>query len=157
MKSLSNALLAHLTAENRLMDDLLGLIQQEQSLLVANNIKDIACVIDQKSKLISELANLAYQRHQTLGTIGLQANESGMQDWLTQNADCEVTTTWQSLVGKVQAAKECNRTNGLLINTQLNRNQNSLNVLRGPDNIDSFYGPNGQTTRTQLSRNFVAG
>lgn len=157
MTSISTSLLAHLTAENRLMDDLLDLIQQEQILLVANNIKDIASVIDQKSKLISELANLAYQRHQTLGTIGLQASESGMQAWLAQHTGCEVTTTWQTLVGKVQAAKECNRTNGLLINTQLNRNQSSLNVLRGPDSTGSFYGPNGQTTRTTLSRNIVAG
>ncbi len=157
MIPVDNRLFEHLAAENRIMDELLVLIKLEQGLLVANNIRDIPAVLDQKSKLVSELANLAYRRHQTLGESGLQANESGMQSWLSLNADNEVAASWQKLAEKVLAARECNRTNGLLINTQLNRNQSSLNILRGPDNAGSFYGPNGQTTRSLPSRNFVAG
>ncbi|HET9112734.1 MAG TPA: flagellar protein FlgN [Burkholderiales bacterium] len=157
MTSLDTRLFEHLGAENRIMDELLELIQQEQGLLVANNIKDITAVIDQKSKRIAELANLAYRRHQTLGESGFQANESGMQSWISLNADSEVAVSWKKLAEKVLAAKESNRTNGLLINTQLNRNQSSLNMLRGPDTTGSIYGPNGQTKRSVPSRNFVAG
>ncbi len=147
----------HLAAENRLMDELQELIRQEQDLLIASNVKGIASVIDQKSKLISELACLTHRRHQTLAAAGFQADESGMEDWLSQNTDSGVSTIRQKLMDKVMTARECNRTNGLLINTKLNRNRNSLNILRGADNTGNFYGPNGQTTQVQLSRNFVVG
>lgn len=157
MSALSTRLLDHLTEENQLMDDLLALIKREQSLLVTNNIKEIQHVLDSKAKHVSDLAKLAHQRHLTLATTGLQADESGMQCWLDQNTGTDVSNAWQKLLLKVQSAKECNRTNGLLINTQLNRNQSTLNVLRGSNNTGNFYGPNGQTTRTTLPRSLLVG
>ncbi|MHB1676854.1 MAG: flagella synthesis protein FlgN [Sulfuriferula sp.] len=157
MNALSTRLLEHVTEENQLMDGLLELIQQEQALLVTNSIKDMQHLIDSKAKYISHLANLAHQRHLTLASNGLQADEAGMQIWLEQNNAAIVNDSWQKLILKVQTAKEYNRTNGLLINTQLNRNQSTLNVLRGSNNTGSFYGPNGHTTRTTLPRSLLVG
>ncbi len=157
MNSLETNLLAQLTEENEVMTNLRFVIEQEQSLLVKSNIKNIQQLLDKKSKYISNLAALAHRRHLALASAGLAADESGMQTWLEQNPVAEINQAWQKLLQQTRAAKEFNRTNGLLINTQLGRNQSALNVLTGSNNMSSVYGPDGQTRRSGLSRGFTAG
>ena len=156
MNSLHDRLRDQLITENLSMDSLLDLIQQEQLMLIANNIKDMEYILDKKSEKIAELARLAHERHQMLASAGLQGDEAGMQVWLTQNPGGDVHVAWHQLTDKVKTAKTCNDTNGLLINTQLNRNQSTLNMLRGAQPATGFYGPNGQTTRSTLPRNRLA-
>lgn len=155
MSALHTRLLEHLIEENAVMRDLLELVEQEQSLLIQNNIKNVQQLLGKKSKYISELSALAHQRHLTLGATGQVTDESAMQEWLEQNPSPAVKEAWQNLLSQTRAAKEFNRTNGLLINTQLTRNQNTLNVLSGSNSHGNFYGPNGQTTRSTPSRGSI--
>ena len=62
---------------------------------------------------------------------------------------------WNALIETARAAKEINRTNGLLINRHLTLNQNALKALRGDAMQESFYGPNGQSMAKLGSRNLV--
>ncbi|MDA8328432.1 MAG: flagellar protein FlgN [Betaproteobacteria bacterium] len=155
MSVLHARLLEHLTEENAVMRNLLKLVEQEQLLLIQNNIKNVQQLLDEKSKYISELSALAHQRHLTLRAAGQAADESAMQAWLEQNTAPDVKAAWEKLLSQTRAAKAFNRTNGLLINTQLTRNQNTLNILSGSNNHGNFYGPNGQTTRSTLSRGSI--
>lgn len=150
-------LLENLSEENLAIQNLVALIQDEQALLINASIEEIKQVIDRKAQHVAKLAELSNKRYLTLAMAGHQPDESGMQTWINQNAANTVNDAWQSLLTQVKAAKELNHTNGLLINTHLSRNQNTLNVLRGSNKSSSFYGPDGQTTGVTKSRTIVVG
>ena len=157
MNTYGTQLLENLATENQAINNLVGLIQQEQSLLINANIAEVEQIIAHKAQHVAQLAELSNQRHAILALAGYQPGESGMQSWLEQHADHSVNDAWQSLLTQVRAAKELNHTNGLLINTHLNRNQGTLNVLRGSSKTGNFYGPDGQTTGVSKSRSIVVG
>jgi flagella synthesis protein FlgN len=68
-----------------------------------------------------------------------------------------VVALWSGMIATAQAAKEINRTNGLLINKHMVHSQNALNILRGQTGSNNFYGPDGQTKNSVNSRNLVIG
>jgi flagella synthesis protein FlgN len=62
------------------------------------------------------------------------------------------------LLELAEIANEINRVNGVLINKQMVRNQNVLNILQHGNVQDgNVYGPNGQTASKSTGRHFVAG
>lgn len=157
MNTYGKQLLENLTTENQAINNLIGLIQQEQSLLINANIVEVEQIIVHKAQHVAKLAELSNQRHAILALAGYQPGESGMQSWIDQHTDHKVNEAWQSLLTQIRAAKAMNHTNGLLINTHLNRNQTTLNVLRGSNKTGNFYGPDGQTTGVSKSRSIVVG
>ena len=147
-----------LEQEIRVMDRLLGLIREEQTLLVEARIHDMGKVIEQKARHIADLAQLASQRHALLGESGCAAEEAGMQDYLARHPDAKLLGTWQKLIERVSAARGLNNTNGLMINTQLGRYRSALAILSGHN--ATLYGPDGQTNQAaiqQRKRGFVSG
>ncbi|WP_124949215.1 flagella synthesis protein FlgN [Sulfuriferula thiophila] len=157
MSTFGTRLLENLHEENQTITSLVKLIQNEQALLINADIEEIKPIVDQKAQHIAKLAELSNKRHLILATAGHQPDESGMQTWIDQNAAHTVDQAWQSLLNLVRTAKELNHTNGLLINTHLSRNQNTLNVLRGSNKTGNIYGPDGQTTSATKSRGIVVG
>ncbi len=153
-----NALLRdQLTAEQQVMTALLDLIRQEQHLLMANSVDNLPHIVEQKAQSIAQLANLAHQRHAMLGTHHYPASEAGMTAYLDQYPDPALTTLWHALLAQVREAKDLNQANGLVINTQLNRNRQALNVLSGAAGLNALYGPGGQPGKPKLSRGYVIG
>lgn len=145
--------------EQQLLGSLLELMQQEQQLLVSADGDGLAAVTPQKSRMISQLALLASQRHRALGSAGFAASEAGMEDWLGSERDPAAQTVWQQLLDLTRQAKELNRINGLLINKQMSHNQTVLNAMRTPANgaESALYGPGGQTSSGGPSRRYVVG
>ena len=81
-----------------------------------------------------------------------------MKAWLDKTPDLDlVHASWSELLELIKAAKEFNRVNGLLISKHMIRNQNTLQVLQGPKQGGSLYGPNGQSTLTTPTRSLVIG
>lgn len=157
MSSYGTRLLENLSEENQAIIALVKLIRNEQTLLINANIEDVEKIIDQKAQHVAKLAELSNKRHLILAMTGHQPDESGMQSWIDQNAAHTVNESWQRLLTQVTIAKELNRTNGLLINTHLKRNQSTLNVLRSSNKAGNFYGPDGQATGVTKSRSIVVG
>lgn len=157
MSTYGTRLLENLSEENQTIHSLVQLIQDEQALLIDANIEGLKQIIDQKAQHVAKLAELSNKRHLILAMAGHQPDESGMQTWVQQNAAHVVNDAWQNLLTQVKAAKELNRTNGLLINTHLSRNQTTLNVLRGANKMGNFYGPDGRTSDVAKSRAIVVG
>ncbi len=158
MTTLDSQLLEYLAEENRAVGALLGLIREEQELLVQSRVQDMQPVIQHKAEHVAQLARLAARRHALLDAHGCAASETGMQQWLARHPQPQVDEAWRNLLGQVRSAKEVNRTNGLLIHTQLNRNRAALGVLSGGvTSLDNLYGPNGQTSHPAPSLGHVVG
>lgn len=133
------------------------LIAQEQALLLAANIDELTALTEEKAKIVARMAALANGRHQLLAAAGFAPSEAGMQAWLDSNAESGANNLWMEMRAQVVATQELNRTNGLLINRHMTRNQNALNVLQGASQVSGFYGPNGQATLKAAARSLVIG
>lgn len=150
--------LATLPDEQQTIGSLIGLMQQEQQLLVSADSDGLDLLTPQKAALVQQAAALALRRHQALGSVGFAASENGMADWLAE-AGAEARAQWTDLLNRTRAAKELNRVNGMLINKQLTQTQVILNAMRTPaGGADAgFYGKSGQATAGGPSRRYVVG
>lgn len=139
------------------------ILKQEQKQLVEANIDGLPALTDQKAMLVGRMTELAKMRHRALAAAGFAAEEAGMQTWLhslpsVDDSDAAQTRkSWIELLALAQSAKHLNRTNGILINTHLTRNQTALNVLRGNPQGGNFYGPDGQQNIKATARGLALG
>ena len=147
-----------LNEEHKAAAQLLQLLKLEQNHLVEADIDGLTALIEEKSKIVMRMTELAKWRHRTLGAIGFEPAETGMQAWLASSAaHATAGKSWTELLAVAQSAKELNRTNGLLINRHMTRNQNTLSILMGNPQGSNVYGPNGQANSKATSRGFVVG
>lgn len=150
--------LTSLREEQKALVSLLALIKQEQQHLVTAQIDGLAALTAQKSELVTQLAQLASQRHSALEAAGCARQEAGMEAWLANCTDNDAGPLWQEVLGLTREAKELNRVNGILINKHMSNNQSALRALRMPAQGGStLYGPSGQATSAPASRRFVIG
>lgn len=146
-----------LTQEIQAAQQLLEFLKQEQALLIDADIDGLALLTESKSHVVSRLTELAMARHRNVGMAGFAASEAGMQQWLATSADPSAVTAWSQLLEVMQANKELNHTNGILIHTHMSRNQASLAVIQQNVQGGAFYGPNGQATVKSVGRGVVIG
>jgi len=149
---------ATLPAEHERVTALVELMKQEQQMLMAADADALAELTPHKVALVQELAQLSRQRHATLGALGFDASEAGMESWVVSHADTETRASWPGLLAAAAEAKELNRVNGLLINRQLAHNQTVLQALRTPTAAaeSTLYGAKGQTFGAGAARRFVS-
>jgi flagella synthesis protein FlgN len=149
---------ATLDEEKTTAGALAELMQREQACLIDADIDGLGTLTDAKSQLVAQLATLTTARYQALQQAGHTGDEAGMQAWLkTAGAPQHALACWQSLLNFAQAAKELNRTNGLLIGKHMARNEQALNILRGASPANALYGPNGQSKAPGGGRGLVVG
>lgn len=141
--------------ESRTVSRLIEILEQEQSCLIQADFEQVQTLLEEKSTLLQSLNLLSQERYQWLSTAGYPANESGMSDWLKENREHALQTSWLTMQQALLKAKELNRINGMLINKHLTRNQQLLSTLRGQTESDQFYGPSGQTTSNGRPRSAV--
>ncbi|HEY8099852.1 MAG TPA: flagellar protein FlgN [Burkholderiaceae bacterium] len=146
-----------LSEENKAARSLLQLLQQEQDRLVAAKIDGLVELTEEKAKIVALMTELANSRHNALASAGFEPKETGMKAWLEKTASKTISKSWAELLSLVRHAKEMNRTNGLLINKHLARNQVALNVLRGAPQGGNFYGPDGQAKPYSSARGLAIG
>lgn len=148
-----------LSEEHKAIRALTKLLQQEQEQLVAGDIEAIAALTEPKAKAAVHMAELTAGRHKALAKAGFEAGESGMKAWLeTPAASAVAQKSWHELIALAKVGKELNRINGTLINKQMIRNQNVLNILQhGSVQGNAVYGPDGQTANKSVKRHIVAG
>ncbi len=158
MESISvTELLTTLQAEGIVMQDLLDCIRSEQQSLTKDSLQEVSALLEQKAALVAQLANLSARRHALLVQHGWPNGEIGMQAWLEAHPDTTVSDTWNTLLDQVRLAKDLNHTNGLIINTQLNRKHQALHILTGNTALEKLYGADGQPNRPAFNRGHVIG
>jgi len=146
-----------LKEEVELTNELIGILKEEQSYLVAADIKGLVAVTEQKSRVVSRISVLTMQRYSRLAQAGFKAMERGMRVWLDSTPhDSWIDAEWAALLKLAQSVKSLNNTNGILIGKHITYNQNALNILRGT-RATGFYGPDGQATTKVQRRGVVVG
>ena len=141
------------------MTSLADLLSLEELALIDGNVEELSKLTQSKGKLISQLSKLEIERKAYLEKQGYSSDAKGMQDYFEKtSSEISVVNNWKNLLDVSEKAKECNRTNGILINRQFIRNQNALSILQQTSPAESMYGANGQSTTNSISgRRVVVG
>ena len=141
------------------MTTLAKVILAEQTSLIDNNPEKLATITQEKNDLISQITRFEKNRNTLLTQLGFTPNADGMAEYLsTLAADSHSKNYWDNLLIVSAGARENNRTNGILINRQLSRNQSALGILQNNGQAGAMYGADGQAKNaTTAGRGIVAG
>ncbi|EFC1528115.1 flagella biosynthesis chaperone FlgN [Escherichia ruysiae] len=93
------------------------------------NGSQLQWITEQKSSLLATLDYLEQLRRQTLDTA---------------NSD-DIAQRWREITVKTQKLRQLNQHNGWLLEGQIERNQQALEMLK-PHQEPTLYGANGQTS-----------
>lgn len=132
-----------LQQEQAALDQFIELLQQEQAALVAADVDKLQSLSELKQQLSEHLNTLAQQRVAQQERAGYSADASGTRAWLAAQPPA-VGDAWKKLLATAQTARDLNQTNGQLIQTHMQHNQQALSVLMGAANRLDVYGADGQ-------------
>tara|TARA_R110001599_G_scaffold159052_1_gene346151 strand:- start:176803 stop:177285 length:483 start_codon:yes stop_codon:yes gene_type:complete len=160
MDSFSTSPANSLHEEQKAVRALTQLLMLEQEELIQANTETVASLTEPKARAAAAVAQLSHQRYQALASAGFDANDLGMQAWIeSAAASQEASDNWYQLIDLAKIAHEANRVNGTLINKQIIRTQNALNVLQhgSVQGNNIYYGPSGQASSTARGRHIAIG
>lgn len=132
-----------LQQEQAALDRFIDLLNQEQAALVNADVDALLALTETKLKQTDQLTALAGQRVAMLARAGFAADAAGVSGWLASQPKA-VADAWHQLLDSAQAAQRINQTNGKLIQTHLQHNQQALSTLLNASNRANVYGPDGQ-------------
>jgi flagella synthesis protein FlgN len=141
----SLALARLLDEEAAALRGFLDLLQKEQDALVRGDAEALLPLAEDKNRHFARLALLAEGRNQALARLGLPADRPGVEAWLAGKGNLAAARRrWQEMLEHLARVRELNRTNGILIATRLQHNQQALQALLSAANQAALYGPDGQ-------------
>ena len=113
------------------LNDLKRVMDAEQAQLSAGFVNGIALqrITEEKSSLLATLDYLEQQRR--------------LEQDPQHSANDDVAERWKAITDKTQHLRDLNQHNGWLLEDQIQRNQQALEVLK-PYQEPSLYGANGQ-------------
>lgn len=132
-----------LQQEQAALDRFIDLLQQEQAALVAANVDKLQSLSEIKQELSEQLNSLVQQRVAMLERDGFHPDAAGAQAWLAKQP-AAVADEWKKLLERAQTAQRLNQTNGKLIQTHMQYNQQALATLMNAANKADVYGADGQ-------------
>lgn len=132
-----------LQSEQATLDRFIAVLQHEQAALIAADIDQVQSLSPQKQELSEQLNALAQQRVTQLHQAGFTPDTEGMKAWLKLQVPA-VKQSWEKLLASAQTAQQLNQTNGKLIQTHLQHNQQALSALMNAANRADVYGADGQ-------------
>lgn len=154
--ALADKLVKIVKEETVILRSFIGVLNEEQQALVAGALDRLVSLATEKSNTSIKLSQLAEQRNKTLAAAGLPLDRDGMENWLAQPSPTskEALADWKNLLSLAAEARGLNQSNGTLIATRLQHNQQALTVLLSACNQAALYGPDGQTKPVGSGRLF---
>lgn len=155
MSSTPSPLTAAIAAETQALREFIAVLETEQKLLISGDADAVLPLLDRKAILVANLGAAGQQRDAALQRLGVGNDKAAIEAFFARGQNSE-RAAWQQLLELAQAAQRLNTTNGTLINTRLQNNQQALSILMeaGDAPGDSgTYGPDGLQKLGAGSRN----
>lgn len=133
-----------LQAEKLVFENFIGLLEEEQRILVNGGKDELPPVTANKTKLLEDLLRLSDQRTSFMKAAGLSFEPEALSRWISQQ-NTEAKALWQQCLDLAKQAKRLNDLNGRLVAERLSGNQQAIHTLMAEANQPATYGPDGQT------------
>lgn len=119
------------------------ILQREQTALVNADVNQLVTMSTEKLQQAELLNQLARARVTALENLGIRGDRAHVEAWLAGQTR-DTAEAWNALIEAAKTAQQLNQTNGKLIESQLQNNQQALNTLVSAANQSSVYGADGQ-------------
>jgi len=139
-------LLALLDQQIAAMEAVLSCLTIERDALQSRDIDQLVNITEQKNAALSAANRIDQQRRNLTGPA-----ENDGQDGI----DSETAQRRQKLGGIVEACRELNDANGLMIRWQSRRVDNTLRLLRGDFGEEAVYGSKGEPGRRNINQTLL--
>lgn len=143
MQDSNDPLIEHIQAEIQIFQQFLDTLNAEQRALSANNVAALAEISQTKTQQVETLSRLAGDRMRYLNSLGINANQDGMEQWQAMAGNA-ARKAWKELLEIGREANALNQINGRLILQTMQFHQQALAVLLAAANQVSLYGADGQ-------------
>jgi flagella synthesis protein FlgN len=147
-----------LDTEIALVQEFLVVLDQETAVLTEGRGEAaLAETTARKNHYADQLAAVGEQRQKLLTALGYSADKTGL-DALSHDHP-ELRSRCAQLLEKARQASELNTSNGIIIDTFLQHNQQALDTLRSLAGIGALYDASGRTrpAGAATSKNIKAG
>lgn len=135
---------SHFHVERDALRAFVTLLETEQQNLVGGHTEQLLTLAESKTRAVHALSELASARKNNLLSRGAKIESGGITAWLQTHAATSLPV-WQDIQQLAEQAHHLNRTNGILIQSKLRHNQQTLTVLHNAANgANGLYGPDGQ-------------
>jgi flagella synthesis protein FlgN len=129
------------------------LLTSEQQSLLNNDTENLMTLSESKMQAANQLSEMGDSRRKAL----LANSAESMETWLARHAP-DSLAVWSEIRKLAAQAQHLNSTNGELINSRLQHNQQALNVLHSASKTTaSLYGPDGQANLNSSGRHLGSG
>jgi len=110
-----------------------------------------------KNRYADQLAATGEQRQALLSTLGYSADKAGLDALTADHPALQSVCT--ALLDQARQASELNTSNGIIIDTFLTHNQQTLETLRSLASVDNLYDANGRSKSSSKgqTKNIKAG
>ncbi|MBT8136696.1 MAG: flagellar protein FlgN [Gammaproteobacteria bacterium] len=140
-KSLRDIIGHELALAKQLGDALAG----EREALRAVDPAALDAATARKHDCIEGLSALDGERRQLCATAGVTTDRSGMEHLLLQADPAgALTDSWNQLLGQLEACREANTSNGVIVRLQKRRVTEALGLLHGEAANNAVYGDTGE-------------
>ena len=147
-----------LETEIALVQDFLAVLDVETAVLTeGRGDAALAETTARKNHYADQLAAVGERRQSLLSALGYTADKAGLDAVAHDHPDLRASCAL--LLEKARQASELNTSNGIIIDTFLQHNQQALDTLRSLAGIGTLYDASGRTrpAATGTSKNIKAG
>jgi flagella synthesis protein FlgN len=106
-------------------------------------------ILDQMTVVLNDLKTVMDAEQQHLSSGHLEQQRRAEQD-PKRSANDDIVERWQTITEKTQHLRDLNQHNGWLLEGQIERNQQALEVLK-PHKETGLYGADGQTATARIA------
>jgi flagella synthesis protein FlgN len=144
---MTDALLTCLIEEHKTAAEFDSVLAEEQVALTSSSLMEVLpTIVERKSALASQLAELALERGRCLAAIGHANDRKGIEAAIRK--DARLAPVWNELTRSATSARSCNLTNGMLLRTRLEYTRRAMMALREARGSGAaaaaVYGPDGR-------------
>ena len=130
-------------AEAVQLRELITLLEEEQSRLLANDIDRLLVLTTEKTSRYQQLQRLYANKINLLERLGKTNPDTAIREFYAEMP--RVLARWDEVLAYARTAKEQNMLNGKLITERMQHNQTALSVLLSAANHPQLYDATGNT------------
>ncbi len=115
-------------------------------------LNDLKTVMDAEQQQLSvgqingsQLQRITEEKSSLLATLDYLEQQRRLEQNAQRSANDDIAERWQAITEKTQHLRDLNQHNGWLLEGQIERNQQALEVLK-PHQEPTLYGADGQTS-----------
>ncbi len=136
-------MLTMLQQQVQLLKALNSLLNQEQQAIKSLDHTALKTIVDKKPPILKQIEYIEVQRLQLLKQAGFENNNVGIEAYLQQQSNTELSHLWHTLLEQLRICQKTNQVNARLLEMKKINAESALNILLGQKTTVKTYGANG--------------